>query len=89
MEKILFCVYDRVGEMFHDPFPAVKAGIVLRDFAKEVNSVNPDSVMAQHPGDFELWKLGVFDVNTGTLLPAKEKVCVLSDLVTKESKNVS
>ncbi|AXH77017.1 MAG: nonstructural protein [Microviridae sp.] len=85
MEKVIFSLFDVRAELFHDPVTVVKRGVIIRDLASEVNrnvkDGETDRPLASYPGEFELWQLAIFDSDTGVVMPAKEKVCVLSDLV--------
>lgn len=50
---------------FWQPFCHHNDQSATREFA---NMVNADNVVSQNPGDFELWNLGTYDDQTGTLV---------------------
>lgn len=82
--KLVVALYDVKAELFHNPFTVPALGVAYRNLADQVAMVgDKDNVLSQHPGDFELWKLGVFDDETGFIQGEKQpaKVCLLSDLV--------
>lgn len=80
MVKHVMCVFDRVAQLFHDPFCVVTRGIAIRDLSTEVNK-HDNNPLAAHPFDYELWELAEFDPDEGELVPKREHVCSLSSLV--------
>lgn len=53
-------VLDMVAQQYGRPFFAVSEGSAIRGFSDEVNR-SADSVLYQHPNDFQLFYLGTFD----------------------------
>lgn len=53
-------VLDMVAQQYGRPFFAVSTGSAIRGFSDEVNRQS-DSVLYQHPDDFQLFLMGVFD----------------------------
>lgn len=58
-------VRDRAAETFGRPIFAAAIGVAVRELTDEVNKVAADSLLARHPGDFELLHLGTFDDREG------------------------
>lgn len=65
MEKVVCSVRDSAAEIFGQPFFVPSRGVALRSFADEVNRAAVDNALNQHPEDFILYELGVFDESTG------------------------
>lgn len=61
MKLQVFAVRDAKAQTFGNPFCFPTAGVALRSLASEVNKGGPDSMIAQHPDDFEIFHLGEFD----------------------------
>lgn len=80
--KLLLVLYDSKGEFFLSPFCVPSLGVAYRDLADQVAKVGGDNMLANHPGDFELYKLGVYDDESGFIQAEKSPalVCRLSDL---------
>jgi hypothetical protein len=79
----MFSVFDSKIGAFHIPFYARSTGEAVRMFSQAVS--DPNSVVANHPGDFTLFEVGVFDdltckidllesrMNLGTALELKSQ----------------
>lgn len=63
MLLIACAVRDAAVDAYMRPFFVPTVGMAVRSFQDEVK--NPDSPMAKHPGDYELFQLGVFDEESG------------------------
>lgn len=61
-------IRDSASEVFGRPAFVQSVGAAVRDFTDEVNRDAADNPLFKHPGDFSLWKLAVFDDNTGRFL---------------------
>lgn len=78
-----FTVYDSKAGIYAEPFPAPNREVVIRDFANafkkdDASKVNRYFINAE---DFSVFKVGSFDVKTGTLLSQNaEHVINLHDL---------
>lgn len=64
---LVFSVFDVKAEVYGTPIFFAAKGLATRAFEDQVNK--PDSPIAQHPGDFTLFQIGEFDVDTGMLIP--------------------
>lgn len=85
MTVLVMCsVRDVVAGTFGRPFFAPTASVAHRSFADEVNRTGAgDSVLQEHPGDFELYQLGAFDDQT-----AKVVMLDLPELIVRGSNVV-
>lgn len=61
----LYSVYDRVAQVYHDPFSAVNDATAVRSFNFAQSS--PESLLYSSPADFQLWYLGSMDNCSGVL----------------------
>lgn len=59
-------VLDMVAQQYGRPFFAVSEGSAIRGFQDEVNRPG-DSVLFQHPDDFQLFIMGQFDDETAAI----------------------
>lgn len=75
----LYSVFDRVAQVYADPFTAVNDATAVRAF--NIAQSSPESMLYASPTDFQLWFLGSMDNSSGELMsygyPATEphKVC--------------
>lgn len=75
----LYSVYDRVAQVYADPFSSPNDASAARAF--KLAQASPDSMLYASPTDYQLWYLGSMDNSSGELLayddPATEphKVC--------------
>lgn len=84
MHLFIITVRDSAADSFHAPlfFPAL--GMAERWFKDECNSGNPDSQMARHSSDFDLYQLGTYDPVTAELSPEVPRLILRgSDAVRK------
>lgn len=65
MLKRLITIKDEATELFTPPVAVDTTAQALRMFADLIN--NPDTEHNRHPGDFDLYILGVFDPATGKI----------------------
>jgi len=81
MKVIVVAVFDRALGGFNRPFYVQARGLALRSFQDELN--RPDSELAKHPADYELWQLGTWDEESGEFegYKAKQRIALGSDLV--------
>ncbi len=67
MKQYVFAVFDSKSEMFNQPMFFKAKGEALRAFEDEAN--RPDSAIFKHPGDYTLFLIGDYNVDTGLLTP--------------------
>lgn len=81
MIRPLFAVFDHKSKMYSAPFPHVNKMTAMRGMQDQLR--NPQDPMRINAGDYELFRIGEFDDETGGLIaqvPA-EPIVYLSDLV--------
>lgn len=84
--KPIYAVKDLAVQAFGTPFFVRAKGEALRSFQDEANRRDSDSAIAKHPEDYELYRIGDFDDQTGTIIAAQapELVARAKDLITGE-----
>ena len=65
---IICAVRDVAASVYGNPFCVSSQGAAVRSFINEINSRSPESVMAAHYKDFDLYKIGEFDEATGIVV---------------------
>lgn len=78
MAKVcVVAVFDSAVQAFGRPIfvPAIGAGI--RSFSDEVNRKAEGNGLYDHPEDFSLWYLGLFDEDSGTFIDTEGKRSLL------------
>lgn len=84
MKRLMIAVRDSAAAAFNTPFCAPSTGLAIRSFRDEVNRKADGNLMNTHPEDFELYQVGEYDEDTGTVIPcehvllARGKDCVES-----------
>jgi len=68
MKLTLCSVKDRAADAFGRPMFVRSIGEAIRSFSDEVNRAAEDNQLFNHSDDFDLFELGEFDDNTGTLV---------------------
>ena len=61
MISVIVSVRDTAAEAFGRPMYLQSLGIAIRSFTDEVNREDKDNQLFNHPDDFDLYELGVFD----------------------------
>lgn len=81
MNLQVFTVRDSKSNTFGSPMFLQTVGTCIRSLADEVNK-NQESMVYQHPEDFELFHLGQWDTDTARfeLFPDPKSVVVCSQL---------
>lgn len=70
MKQQLLAVRDRQLNAFMQLWPAQTIGLGLRAFTDLVNDTS--SEMHKHPEDYELYHIGEYDDQTGTVISCKD-----------------
>lgn len=82
---IAVAVRDRQVDAFNRPFFVPSVGIAIRSFTDEVNREAPDNPMNRHAADFELFRIGTYDEESGSFdnLEPPMSLCVASNVLVK------
>lgn len=68
MSLLFVCaVRDRAVDSYGSPVFVVATGQAIRSFSDEIN--NAESAFAKHPEDYDLYQLGQYSQDEGTLIP--------------------
>jgi len=65
MISVIVSIKDSAAEAFGRPMYLQSIGVAIRSFTDEVNREDKDNQLFNHPDDFDLYELGVFDDATG------------------------
>jgi hypothetical protein len=64
---IIVSIKDRAADAFARPFFVQTDNVAIRSFMDEVNRKDADNNLYNHPDDYDLYGLGVFDDNTAII----------------------
>lgn len=74
MKTRIYAIYDKEAKAYGQPFFAPTDVHAIRSLAVEVNSDSKNSFMAVWPEYFELYNVGEFDDETGTVSATERKM---------------
>lgn len=82
---VMCSVRDVVAETFGRPFFTVSTPVAVRSFTDELNRGSEQSLLRDHPADFELYELGSFEDQSAivVMLPQPRLLVRGSDLVNR------
>ena len=66
MISVIVSVRDSAAEAFGRPMYLQSLGVAIRSFTDEVNREDKDNQLFNHPDDFDLYELGLFDDSNGS-----------------------
>lgn len=69
MKRILVSVQDRKSEQFGPVLGYMNDADAIRAFIDAVNTPREDSMVYLHPDDFDIFRIGTMDSDTGILIP--------------------
>lgn len=67
MRQVIVSVRDAKSETYMRPWFVTTAGAAIRAFSDEVNRNEKENTLNQHPEDFALYEIGLFDDNEGKI----------------------
>lgn len=67
----MYSVYDKIATKFMGMFESINDGTAQRAFSAACK----DGQMAQAPGDYELYKIGIFDEDKGFFANTQRRIC--------------
>lgn len=66
MKYVIMAVRDRAADVFAQPMFFNAVGSAVRSFSDAVNGNDQNSAVCQHPEDFDLYQLGVYNDEDGS-----------------------
>lgn len=76
MKVEIYSVFDNVAKVWTQPIYQINEGVARRNIAAAVNTKDHNYNVA--PGDYELWRIGIFDDQSGEIEPCNFKVANLA-----------
>lgn len=70
MKRFVMAVYDSAAQVFGQPYFVPSLGVAKRGFGDTVNN-KESGPLNQHPDDFELYHLGYYEDEDGSLTAIK------------------
>lgn len=67
MKHHIVAVRDRASDSFARPFTCRGLGEAIRDFTGEVNRADANNPLYMYSEDYDLYKIGTFNDNTGEI----------------------
>lgn len=68
MKLKIVSIFDKAMNEFHRPAFVQSEGLAIRSFQDEVNRDDAQNDLFKHPADFELYLIGEFNTETGSLV---------------------
>lgn len=84
--KHIYSLRDSKAEAYLPPFFLDSKGLALRTIGDAVNRPQQANPVADHPEDFALFFLGLFDELTGAIVPEPQPVHIVNCLELKDQK---
>lgn len=82
MKVMVFSILDKKSKVYFQPYFLSNEAIAVREFSKLVN--NTDGNIKLFPEDFELYKIGEFDMSEGRLYPSEYPQPICTALTLKK-----
>lgn len=67
MIQIIVSVFDRASNAFGRPIFVPAIGAAIRSFQDEINREAQDNTMYHHPDDYDLFELGTYNDEDGSI----------------------
>jgi hypothetical protein len=74
--KTIYALKDTAVQAFNTPMFMRSQGEMLRALQDEVNTDKTKSALAAHPEDYELYRLGEYNEDTGAITPEQPAVLI-------------
>lgn len=69
MRMVIVSVRDAKADLYMRPWFVQTAGVAIRSFSDEVNREDKENHLYNHPSDFALYEIGLFDDADGKIYP--------------------
>lgn len=81
----IFALKDRAAKVFGQPMFSVSEGGQVRAFSDEINRPDDKNMLYLHPDDFDLYRLGDYDDESGSFVSYPAELVVMGRSLKKES----
>lgn len=81
MKYGLYCIYDEKAKVYTEPYAQTNDPAAMRNFA---NQVNHNDLMKDNRSDFELYRVGYFDNEIGSISYGRDLICSAKDVIYNE-----
>lgn len=85
MIMIVYSIRDKKTELYQPPFVSNNDATAIRSFKRALEQ--PDTLLALHPKDFELFCVGTFQDTTGEIQPYDKTKVFDGDTYLKDKQN--
>ncbi|AXH73330.1 MAG: nonstructural protein [Microviridae sp.] len=65
MKHNIMSIKDRLAGSFQRPWASPSLAVAMRAFMDEIK--NPETALAKHPEDYDLYEVGEFDDDSGSM----------------------
>lgn len=72
MNKIIVAIYDRGTESYGPPMVVNRRGEAIRSLKDALT--DPNSAIARHPKDYDLYQIGTYNDQTGVIEPCQHEM---------------
>ena len=79
MKRVIVSIYDTKAMFFANPWTARNEGEAIRLFTSGIN--DKETQLNKHPTDFNLYYVGTFDDEIGTIEPAVPRLIIAGSSV--------
>jgi hypothetical protein len=88
MKMVIVSIMDTAAGAYGRPAFVASEGVAVRQFQDEVNRASEDNQLYKHPDDFQLYYLGTFDDNSGTmdLLGSPKLIARAKDIMIRDGE---
>lgn len=86
---VVCSVYDTIAGVYGRPVFMPSVASALRSFADEVARGGSENLFAQHPADFDLYHLGMWDDSEGRFELLPHPVCIMRGVNLNGGSDVS
>lgn len=80
----IYTIYDNKAKDYSAPFFQRTDVNAVRTFAATVNNSQEGNTIHDAPADFDLYHIGSFDQNTGTITPVEPALIINGEKVKKQ-----
>lgn len=87
MKQNIYSIFDSAAGAYMRPFFAISDALALRSFGDIC--CDADHPVGQHPKDYTLFRVGIFDDNNGQLIPETPEALRNGLTMVKDSQKIA